>query len=78
MHKEKHMLAKLSVLFEVRRSSFHRHSEGGNKSKKQNKQKVSQSLIVIFIIVLLWGVRKGRSVAGVRGPVRTVVRGPGP
>ena len=32
-----HKLAKLSVFFEVRRSSFHRHSEGGNNNKKQNK-----------------------------------------
>ena len=37
MHKEKHKLAKLSVFFEVRRSSFHHHSEGGNNNKKQNK-----------------------------------------
>ena len=34
MHKEKHKLAKLSVFFEVRRSSFHRHSEGDNNNKK--------------------------------------------
>ena len=32
-----HKLAKLSVFFEVRRSSFHRHSEGGYNNKKQNK-----------------------------------------
>ena len=37
MHKEKHKLAKLSVFFEVHRSSFHQHSEGGNDNKKQNK-----------------------------------------
>jgi len=30
-------LAKLSVFFEVHRSSFHHHSEGGNNNKKQNK-----------------------------------------
>ena len=32
-----HKLAKLSVFFVVRRSSFHRHSEGGNNNKKQSK-----------------------------------------
>ena len=37
MHKEKHKLAKLSVFFEVRRFSFHHHSEGANNNKKQNK-----------------------------------------
>ena len=37
-----HKLAKLSVFFVVRRSSFHHHSEGGNYNKKQNKQTVSQ------------------------------------
>ena len=37
MHKEKHKLAKLSVFFKVRRSSFHHHSEVGNNNKKQNK-----------------------------------------
>ena len=42
-----HKLAKLSVFshINVRRSSFHRHSKGGNNDKKQNKQKkVSQNL----------------------------------
>ena len=37
MHKEKHKLAKLSVFFEVHRSSLHHHSERGNNNKKQNK-----------------------------------------
>ena len=32
-----HKLVKLSVFFEVPRSSFHRHSERGNNNKKQNK-----------------------------------------
>ena len=33
----KHKLAKLSVFSVVRKSSFHRHSEGGNNNKKQSK-----------------------------------------
>ena len=37
-----HKLAKLSVFFVVRRSSFHRYSEGGNNNKKKAKQTVSQ------------------------------------
>ena len=32
-----HKLAKLSVFSEVSKSSFYRHSEGGNKNKKQSK-----------------------------------------
>ena len=66
-------LAKLSVFFEVRRSSFHRHSDGGNNNKKQNKQTISQISNCHFYYCLLMGVG-GR----VRGPVRIVVRGPGP
>ena len=44
-----HKLAKLSFCFEIRRSSFHHHSEGGN------------YLTVIFIVVFFWGVHKGGS-----------------
>ena len=45
-----------AVSFEVRRSSFHRHSEGGNNNKKQNKTNgKSKFLIVIFIIVFFGG-----------------------
>ena len=56
-----HKLAKLSVFSDinVRRSSFHRHSKGGNNDKKQNKtNRKSKSLTVIFIIVFM-GTRKG-------------------
>ena len=42
MHKEKRKLAKLSVFFEVFRSSFHRHSEGSNNNKTKTKQTVNQ------------------------------------
>ena len=45
MHKEKHKLAKLLVFFEVRRFSFHHHSEGDNNNKKQNKTKQTISQI---------------------------------
>ena len=62
-----HKLAKLSVFFVVRKSSFHRYSEGGNNNKKtkQNKWQVeSLIVIVIFIIVFLWGVHSGGSIWG--------------
>ena len=36
---------RLSVLFEVRRSSFHRHSKGGNNNKKTIKTKKTVSQI---------------------------------
>ena len=55
MHKEKHKLAKLSVFFEVRRFSFHRHSEGGNNKKNKTKQTVSQIYNCHFYYCLFMG-----------------------
>ena len=69
-----HKLAKLFVFFEVRRSSFHRHCEGDNNIKKQNKQTVSQISNCHFYYCLFMGVRKEGSV----DRVRTVVRVPSP
>ena len=73
-----HKLSKLSVSFIVRRSSFHRHSEGSNNNKK-TKQTVSQisNCYFYYFLFFMGGPLRG-SVGGVRGPVRTVVRGPGP
>ena len=53
-----HKLAQLLVFFEVRLSSFHRHSEGGNNIKEQNKQAVSQISNCHFYYCLFMGVRK--------------------
>ena len=57
-------LAKLSVFFEVHRSSFHHHSKGGNNNKKQNKTKqtVSQISNWHFYYCLYGGYVKGGSV----------------
>ena len=68
-----------AVSFEVRMSSFHRHSEGGNNNKKQNKTNgKSKFLIVIFIIVFFGGsvdqVRKevhGLGVSVFASPIKT-------
>ena len=59
-----HKLAKLSFFFEVRRPSFHHHSEGGN------------YLTVIFIVVFFWGAHKGGSMdRSVQWSVDQVCRG---
>ena len=39
-----HKLANLSFVFVVRRSSFHRHGEGGNNDKNQSKTKGKSNL----------------------------------
>ena len=66
---------RLSALFEVRRSSFHRHSKGGNNNKKtiKTKKTVSQISNCHFYYCLFMGGPRG-----VHGPVRREVRGPGP
>ena len=68
MHLEKYKLAKLSVLFEVGRSSFHRHSEGGNQSKKQNKQRVSQISNCYFYYFLFMEASEGPWTGPYSGP----------
>ena len=54
MHKEKHKLAKLSVFFEVRSPHFIATVKEAAITKNKTRQTVS-----IFVIVFLWGVRKG-------------------
>ena len=73
-----HKLAKLSVFSEVRRSSFHRHSEGGNNNKKQNKTNGELYLQLSFLLASFYGgsVKGVLRGGGVRELVRTVVRGP--
>ena len=75
-----HKSAQLLVFFEVRLSSFHRHSEGGNNIKEQNKQTVSQISNCHFYYCLFMGVRKegsvDRSVQLSVYQVRRHVRGP--
>ena len=72
-----HKLPKLSVSFIVRRSSFHRHSEGGNNLKK-TKQTVSQiSNCHFYYCLFLWGVRRGSPWTGPdSGPWTRSVGGP--
>ena len=73
-------LAKLLVFFEVHRSSFHRHSKGGNNNKKQNKTKqtVSQISNWHFYYCLYGGYVKGGSVdRSVQWSVDQVRRGVG-
>ena len=48
---------RFSVFFEVRRSSFHRHSKGGNNNKKtiKTKQTVSQISNWSFLLLSFYG-----------------------
>ena len=69
-------LAKLSVFFEVHRSSFHHHSEGGNNNK--TKQTVSQISNWHFYYCFYGGYVKGGSVdRSVQWSVDQVRRGVG-
>ena len=92
MHKEKRKLAKLSVFFEVFRSSFHRHSEGSNNNKTKTKQTVNQIsnchqrfYYCLFMVVRNGGPWTGpcsspwtRSIGGVHGPGVSVLGSPRP
>ena len=65
------------VFFEVRRSSFHGHSEGGNNNKKQNETSGKSNLKLSFLLRLFMGVRKGGSIEGSVDKVLWGVHGPG-